>query len=121
MLRFRRFINILAVCLCLIGYYEIVKYTGTGIPCLFRYIFHLQCPGCGVTHMMLAVLQGDLKDAFFSHPVIFCFSPFLGWILLKSIRNYLLCVKPVWKTWERNGMFLFLTVLLLFGVIRNIL
>lgn len=121
MISFKRLMYVLAVCLCLAGYYEIVKYTGTGIPCLFWYIFHLQCPGCGVTHMLLAVLHGDLKEAFLSHPIIFCFSPFLGWILLKSIGNYLRCTTPVWEKWERSGMALFLAALLLFGMLRNIL
>ena len=74
MISFKRLMYVLAVCLCLAGYYEIVKYTGTGIPCLFRYIFHLQCPGCGVTHMLLAVLHGDLKEAFLSHPIILLFA-----------------------------------------------
>ncbi len=103
----------------LAGYYGFVRHTGIGIPCLFRYIFHLQCPGCGITHMLLFLGRGDFQEAFHSHPVIFVFLPFLGWVIIKSVWNYLFTKKTVWKKWEYAGMLLFLTVLLLFGVIRN--
>ena len=81
----------------LVGYYGFVRYTGTGIPCLFRFVFHLKCPGCGITHMLLALGRGDFQGAFYSHPVLFCFSPFLGWILLKYLGNYLCSRKTVLK------------------------
>ncbi|MCI8333726.1 MAG: DUF2752 domain-containing protein [Lachnospiraceae bacterium] len=50
--------------LLLAGYYGFVKYTGIGILCLFRYIFHLQCPGCGITHMLTALGSGNFPGAF---------------------------------------------------------
>lgn len=106
--------------LLLAGYYGFVRYTGTGIPCLFRFVFHLECPGCGITHMVMAMAEGDLSGAFLSHPVLFCFLPFLGWICLKSLGNYLYSRRTVWKKWESVGIGLFLTVLLLFGIVRNI-
>ena len=116
----KRLRNILALSLCFVIYYGIIRYTGKGIPCFFRYIFHLQCPGCGITHMFLALAKGDLKEAYQSNPVIFCFSPFLGWILIKSICNYIKCTKTSWHKWENCGMLLLLVALLIFGVIRNI-
>ena len=117
----KRLRNILALSLCFVIYYGIIKYTGKGIPCLFRYIFHLQCPGCGITHMFLALAKGDLREAYQSNPVILCFSPFLGWILIKSIRNYINCTKTIWNKWENSGMMLLLAALIVFGVIRNLL
>lgn len=116
----QRLKNILVLVLCLVGYYGIIKYTGKGIPCLFRYIFHLQCPGCGITHMFLALLQGNLKEAYQSNPVVFCFLPFLGWIILKSVRNYIRCTKTTWHKWENYGILLLLIVLVAFGFIRNL-
>ncbi len=101
------------------GYYGFVRYTGTGVPCLFRYIFHLQCPGCGVTHMLLALGEGDLAEAFRSNPIIFCFMPFLGWIFVKLLYHYLYIKKIVWRKWESAGMMLLLLCLILFGIVRN--
>ena len=34
-----------------------VSYTGLAIPCLFRKVTGLLCPGCGVTGMCVALLQ----------------------------------------------------------------
>jgi len=115
----KRVRNMLALCFCLIGYYGIVRYTGRGFPCLFRYIFHLQCPGCGITRMFLALSRGNLRDAYQSNPVVFCFSPFIGWIVLKSARNYIRCTETIWKKWENAGMLLLVAALVVFGAIRN--
>lgn len=90
----KRLRNILALGLCFAAYCGFVKYTGKGIPCFFRYIFHLRCPGCGITHMLLALAKGDLKGA--------CRS------------------KTIWHKWENCGMLLLVAALVIFGVIRNL-
>lgn len=69
--------------------------------------------------MLLALGSGDLAEAFFSNPVIFCFAPFLGWILIKSLGNYLFVKKTIWRKWESAGMVLLLVFLILFGIARN--
>lgn len=115
----KRLRNVLSAALVLAAYYGFVKSTGTGIPCLFRYFFRLKCPGCGVTHMLLYMTAGKVRQAFFSHPVIFCFSPFLTWILGKSLWNYVRGIGSVWKKWETAGMLLFLALLMVFFVVRN--
>ena len=48
-----------------------VSYTGLAIPCLFRKVTGLLCPGCGVTGMCVALLHLNWKGAFFCHPVLF--------------------------------------------------
>lgn len=103
----------------LAGYYGFVRYTGTGVPCPVRYIFHLQCPGCGITHMLLALGNRDWAGAFYSNPVIFCFLPFLAWVIVKMSVNYLFLKKTIWKKWESAGMLLLLAALLVFGIVRN--
>lgn len=49
-----------------------VSYTGLAIPCLFRKVTGLLCPGCGVTGMCVALLHLNWKGAFFCHPVLLC-------------------------------------------------
>ncbi len=116
----RRTLNVCLGIFILAGYYGFVQHTGTGIPCLFRYVFHVKCPGCGVTHMLMAMAEGNLLLAFYSHPVLFIFSPFLAWLLGKAVKGYIEGDTVVWKRWESAGMLIFLTVLLMFTVIRNI-
>lgn len=71
--------------------------------------------------MLLALARGEIREAFFSHPVIFCALPFLGWILARLSGNYIMCRKTVWKKWEQTGMVLFLVLLTGFAILRNII
>lgn len=70
--------------------------------------------------MLLYMAAGNVRQAFFSHPVLFCFSPFLAWILGKSLWNYVRGTGTVWKKWETAGMRLLLVSLLVFFVVRNV-
>ena len=45
-------------------YYLLIQFTPLRIPCFFRTVTGLQCPGCGVTHMILALLHLDFPTAF---------------------------------------------------------
>ncbi len=40
-----------------------------GIPCLFLTLFKISCPGCGMTHAWLSLLQGEVLNAFYYHPM----------------------------------------------------
>ena len=92
-----------------------------GIPCIFYKITNLYCPGCGVTRMLVSLLQFDLYQAFRYNCLLFLSIPFvlvlfvdfiLKW--LKGKKNYIY-FKISTKTW----LFL-LIVTILFGIIRNI-
>ena len=62
----KRIENVFLICLMLGIYTVFVSNTGTGFPCLFRYFTHLQCPGCGVTHMLLELLHGNFVGTVFT-------------------------------------------------------
>ena len=44
-------------------------------PCLFKYLFAIECPGCGMTKALAAILKGDFAQAtefnFLAYPVAF--------------------------------------------------
>jgi len=40
----------------------------TGIGCPIRFVFHVQCPGCGMTRALLSALRFDFASAFAYHP-----------------------------------------------------
>ncbi|MBR1623276.1 MAG: DUF2752 domain-containing protein [Pseudobutyrivibrio sp.] len=46
-----------------IVYVLVFKITGHGIPCIFRTITGLKCPGCGMTHALSAMAGGHFKEA----------------------------------------------------------
>lgn len=42
----------------------LLVWTGLSLPCVYRKIFHIYCPGCGMTHAYIALLHLRLGEAF---------------------------------------------------------
>ncbi|MBQ8768479.1 MAG: DUF2752 domain-containing protein [Oscillospiraceae bacterium] len=94
-------------------------YTGLQIPCLFRSVTGLLCPGCGNTRATLALLRLDFKAVLrynLSYPLQ----------ILYILRLYLVCA----ENYIRGGRFAYhtkpdwvdiscLSLLLVWTVIRN--
>ncbi len=93
---------------------------GFSIPCVFRKFTGLDCPGCGVSRMLLAMLRLDFSRAFLANRVLFCLLPVL----------LFLCVRAVWL-YIRDGFVrdrlstvlsgICVGILLVWGVVRNVL
>lgn len=93
---------------------------GFGIPCLFRLATGLQCPGCGVSRMCMALLRLDLAGAWQANPAVLGMLP-LGLVLGADVLGRYVRTGAVrtrgWSTWALWGM---IGVLLVFGIVRNI-
>ena len=56
----------------------------SGVGCVWRFLFHYPCPGCGITRACVALVHGDFKAAFeynymfISLPIIFAYILFDG-------------------------------------------
>ena len=107
---------ILAIAL---AYLVFVLLTGLGIPCLFSKITGLQCVGCGISRMLLALLRLDFVSAFRYNPFLFVTGPFLVAYLAASEVNYVLHGTKRMGKWE---IFLWVELILAiaYGVLRNI-
>ena len=59
--------------------------------CLFRLITGHPCPGCGMTHALLAAFQGRWMESFGEHPLglplLALWTFWLGWGLLNIRRS----------------------------------
>jgi len=64
-----------AIGLALSGMYAI---TGVGIPCPWRSVTHTLCPFCGSTTLGVALLHGNLVDAWLANPFVFMLLTGLG-------------------------------------------
>lgn len=83
---------------------------GLRIPCPFRTLTGLRCPGCGVTDFCLAVLHGRLLEAPAYNWGLALSLPVLGWLVWRRIRR---------GTWDRRVSFALAAALLVWGILRN--
>jgi hypothetical protein len=65
---FVRIAQVIALILLMLG--MILPSGGMGIPlCMFKRVFSLPCPGCGLTRSVASVLHGDFLKSWSYHPL----------------------------------------------------
>lgn len=111
--------NVLALLFFGCCYYVWIRMTGLCIPCIFRLITGLKCPGCGITTMIMRLSMLNFRGSFIANPFLFITSPFLAFELIyayikKEKREKL----PRWNT---TLLYIYLALLLIFGIVRNII
>lgn len=57
--------------------------TGFFLPCPFRFLTGLNCPGCGVTRALHQLLHGNFEAAFMLNPLFLLAIPFLLFALIR--------------------------------------
>ena len=97
-----------------------VSYTGLAIPCLFRKVTGLLCPGCGVTGMCVALLHLNWKGAFFCHPVLFVLLLPLTAVFICSAAGYVQNGSFRFARWQNLILYVSVAALVIFGVVRNL-
>ena len=71
----------------LIIYIAAFRVMGFGVPCLFRTITGLMCPGCGMTHALAALSRGDISSAFHENLLSVTVLPALSaYLAIKAAR-----------------------------------
>lgn len=61
-----------------LGISLVYRFTGVGLPCLFRLVTGWECPFCGATRMGAALLHGDILTAWRSNAVLLIACGLLG-------------------------------------------
>lgn len=93
---------------------------GIGFVCPIYQWTHLRCPGCGMTHALLALAQGRLGDALTALPILPLYVLYVGWFGITATVRYIrgtadpLLVRP---NWVHVAM---LAVVCVFTVWRNL-
>ena len=92
---------------------------GFWIPCLFRTFTGYKCPGCGISHMAAALLNGKWEEAVACNWGLFLISPFIIHLCIETIRSYV-TERPPEKVMEKETIAccIFLVV---WGIMRNLL
>lgn len=101
------------------AYYFLMQVTSFRIPCLFREVTTFACPGCGITHFFLRLMQLDISGAIQENVAVAAL--LLIWLPLLAIR---MIWHPHWLrkngTFEKILAFICIGLLLLFGIVRNL-
>ena len=97
-----------------------VSYTGLAIPCLFRKVTGLLCPGCGVTGMCVALLHLNWKGAFSCHPVLFVLLLPLTAVFICGAAGYVQNGRFRFARWQNLILYVSVAALVIFGVVRNL-
>lgn len=97
-----------------------VSYTGLAIPCLFRTVTGLLCPGCGVTGMCVALLHLDWRGAFSCHPVLFVLLLPLTAVFICGAAGYVQNGRFRFARWQNLILYVSVAALVIFGVVRNL-
>lgn len=69
-------------------YYIFIRITGLAIPCVFRKITGLLCPGCGLTRAVLACARLDFARAFAYNQYICIALPVLAYLIIRCDYIY---------------------------------
>ncbi|MBR4242566.1 MAG: DUF2752 domain-containing protein [Bacteroidaceae bacterium] len=79
------------------------------LVCPFHWLTGLNCPFCGAQRMVIALLHGNIAEAFWLNPALMIGAPILG----------------VWWLWKREitsqTALVILIISLIWGIIRNLL
>lgn len=108
------------IALLLICYAVIVITTGKSIPCFIHLLTGLQCPGCGISRMLISMLYGDFRTAFSFHPFLFITWPVLLTLLLNADYRYIKQGRANLISSMNLVAITYVVLLLVFSIWRNL-
>lgn len=102
-----------------IAYIIFYRLTGIGIPCYFHTLTGLNCPGCGVSRMIISLINLDFKSAFHYNAALFVLSPVFLILAITIIVRYIKTGSQKLCLGQSVVLYALIALLLLFGIIRN--
>lgn len=82
------------------------------IPCIFKKVTGLNCPGCGITRASLSLLDGNIYQAFRWNMLIFIIIPlYFIYTILQKIEKL--------SKWGKTLEFSMLALAIIFFILRN--
>ena len=118
----KRFFRVLKKYLIVLGagilYFVFTSVTKIGIPCPFRLMTGYQCPGCGISRMLISLAHLDFISAYHHNPFLLLTSPIILFMIGCCDYRYVKTGDGTLGKWKYL-MIAELAGLLLFGVFRN--
>ena len=104
----------------LVGYGVFYNLTGYGIPCMLHKVTGLECPGCGLTRAIAAVVRLDLTAAFEFNALWPLYAAYFLWGGISMAVAYVKRGESGYlpgKTWMHAVI---LSMVILYGILRNL-
>ena len=95
--------------------------THWGLPCPFHLVTGLNCPGCGVSRMLLSLLRMDLPGAFGYNAGLLCLLPVLLALFLAHAVRYVRSGSHALGRLGQGTELGLVCVLVLWGLVRNLI
>ena len=103
-----------------IAFWAFKKY-GIGIPCVYNKIFHIKCPGCGMTRASICFLSGDFIGVFKQNALFYLIWFEIISVAFKSGILYLKTGHVQIKSINKYFDICVLIMIIVYGILRNIL
>jgi hypothetical protein len=80
----------------------------------------LNCPGCGMTRAVHALIHGDISGAFHFNAIFPIYAFIFGYLFISTLLMVVRGRGLQYKIFKPGLMYSLLTIAILFGVLRNI-
>lgn len=118
--RFKKVISKVTILISIfLGYYFFCTKFNITIPCIFKKITNLYCPGCGITRCLFSLLELDYKSAFHHNALVCILLPIFIVYEITEIYNYIM-MKPIKNFKYKKLSYFILIITIIFGILRNI-
>lgn len=108
-----------------IFWYDVIPFH---IPCIFRFITGIPCPGCGMSRAFVFLLHGNLIDALYTNMLsgfLFIFAIALPiWLFIDAYKNentLRRCLTIPWKPKYLIATLLIIGISWIWNIIRELL
>lgn len=89
-------------------------------PCPVYPLFHLQCPGCGATRALAALLHGNLREALRLNALFVLALPFAVFWSIRSYLRFLQHGRFHWPRLPQPAIYTALLLTVFFAIARNL-
>ena len=104
-----------------VGLFFLLARLGYGIPCPLYTLTGFQCPGCGNSRAVVALLQLDFRGAISYNPLFPLEFFYIGWVLFFCSKSYLKGKPFAYHPPCPFMDILVLGLVVLWGIVRNLL
>lgn len=107
------------ICFAGLGYAFFIRTFHVSIPCPVYAVTGFYCPGCGVSRVCMALLDGNFLEAMHYNAGILAAAPVAAVVFLPLMIRYVYTGDARMRRWQNILLWGMIAWLLIFGILRN--